>query len=241
MHLGSSALVDDYDDPMVYPGRQPILSSSLPRSAGSFSMGGFAHEPMFRQHQSPWGPPATPMPAMNVFAPPPPPGFGIAPWGISGSGISAFSGQGSDRPEAPAIIRKLLRRACEDLTDLSQRRSLTMADGGVASGPSPDYIPLEDVKFQVERLNHGNQVKETDLINLCETEGNESNGGGVFDVHVNPLSGRKFIRFLSGDGRARSQPLHRAVGAPGEIGSPTIGTGTGPGHFGGRYKKNKMT
>lgn len=228
-HLGSSALLDDLDDPLQdFPGRVPrVPATSTPRPAPGFPVSPFGVDPVFAPHSSPWGPPGGPQP--NLFGPLPPPGFGHGPlgihgplsmpWGTPGSSASTFGGQGVvDRPIEPrsVAVRKMLRRACEELAEAESKK-----DGG-KSGPSNGFIPLEKIKAQVEALNHGHPVDEKELLDICETEGNEVNGGGSFDVQEEG-EGRKLIRFVSGNERPTPQPVQKAVGF--HPGSSPIGGG----------------
>lgn len=228
-HLGSSALLDDLDDGLQdFPGRLPRgLASSAPRPAPGFPMAPFGMDPIFPSHNSPWGPPGVPQP--NIFGPLPPPGFGhgplslhnpmAVPWG-PGPSASTFGGPGMvDRPIEPRSVafRKMLRRACEELGDPESKK----AEGSKRKADSNDgFVALEDIKTQVEIFNHGHAVDEKELLDIGDTEGNEVNGGGSFDVREDG-QGRKSIRWLSKSERPTPQPIHRAVGY--NPGSP-IGT-----------------
>ena len=228
--LGSSALLDDLDEPLDFTSRQPRgpmgLSSSLPRPGAGFPVGPFGMDPMFLPpHANPWGPAGAAQP--NMFPQHPPPGFGHnninVPWGPPGPMGSTFGVHGvSDRPftEPRSVqVRKMLRRACEDIT--VERLSQI----GDHQDPNDGFIPIQGIVDRVESLNLGNPVPVQELLDMCETEGNEVNGGGSFDVRGNGPD--KFIRFVSNNGRTNSQPLYRAVGAPGEqVGSPIVGGGS---------------
>jgi hypothetical protein len=132
---------------------------------------------------------------------------------------ATFGSQGVvDRPIEPrsVAVRKMLRRACEELADAEIKK----VDGKPDVNDS--FIPLERIKTQVEIFNHGYAVDEKDLLDICETEGNDVNGGGSFDVRDSEPGG-KLIRFVSGNERPMPQPVHKAVGyhpgSPGPIGS----------------------
>ncbi|KAK0621630.1 salt tolerance down-regulator-domain-containing protein [Bombardia bombarda] len=226
--LGSSALLDDLDDPIQeFPGRQhrgqPVLSASAPRPGAAFPLGPFGGlEPIFGQHHNPWGSPGTPQPNFYAGSPPGfgPPQLSTHHWGGPLQMSSAFGPPGlMDRPPPEprsVAVRKMLRRACEQVADAQQKRM----DGNTENFDS--FIPLEDIKSQVAMYNGHVPVDEKELLDMCETVGNETNGGGSFDVrHDGP--GQISIRFVMSNGRSNSQPLHRAVGAPGEIGSPIVG------------------
>lgn len=175
----------------------------------------FGMDPMFPHN--PWGPPGVAQP--SFFAPPAPPGFSPLsahtpmgmPWGHAMPSASTFGPPGAvDRPIEPrsVAVRKMLRRACEELAN---------AEGSTERN---DFIPLEMIKMRVENLNHGNAVDEKDLLDICETEGNEVNGGGSFDV-VHDGQGGGSIRFVSGNQRTTPQPAQLAVGY--QPGSPIGG------------------
>jgi hypothetical protein len=122
-----------------------------------------------------------------------------------------------DRPIEPrsVFVRKMLRRACEELAN-SERRNTE--GNGEASNP---FTSLERIKTQVEIFNHGHPVDEKELLDICETEGNEINGGGSFDVRDDGHGG-KSIRFVSGNERPTPQPVQLAVGY--HPGSPVGGS-----------------
>jgi hypothetical protein len=87
-------------------------------------------------------------------------------------------------------------------------------------GSSPDgFHSINSIREQIEHLNPPREepVLEKEILDLCETEGNPNNGGGYFDVRLES-DGRKFIRFEP------DVPTHRSVGAPGDIGSPIVGS-----------------
>ncbi|KAL2177031.1 salt tolerance down-regulator-domain-containing protein [Thermothelomyces heterothallicus CBS 202.75] len=226
-HLGSRALLDDLDDgPQDFPGRLSRGGSApAPRPAPGFPIAPFGMDPMFSHN--PWGPPG-PVPP-NPFGPPPPPGFGpnplsvhgpmSMPWGHPMPSATTFGGQGVvDRPIEPrsVAVRKMLRRACEELAN---------AESGSTEGhaePKDAFIPLEKIKAQVELFTHGYAIDEKELLDICETEGNEVNGGGSFDVRDDDQGG-KLIRFVLGDERPTPQPVQLAVGY--HPGSPASGNG----------------
>jgi len=112
----------------------------------------------------------------------------------------------------------MLRRACEELATLESRKVDSDA-------PAKDaFTPLERIKAQVEMFNHGYPVDEKELLDICETEGNEVNGGGSFDVRDDEHG--KSIRFVSGNERPMPQPVQLAVGY--HPGSPAGCSGGNP-------------
>ncbi|KAK0670253.1 salt tolerance down-regulator-domain-containing protein [Cercophora samala] len=219
-HLGSSALLDDGDDPIDFAGRPVRLptASSLPRPGG---FGAFGMDPIFGSHPNPWAPPTFGMPPQShPFPPGPPPGFGgpspiASSWGPP-PGVS-FSIPGVlERPtEARHLtLRKMLRKACEDLGE---------HDTQAAEGRT-GFIPLVDIKAQVDRLHiNGPPVTFDELLMICETEGNEVNGGGIFELREE--NGNKSIQYFLNNDRARPQGVLKTVGY--HPGSPTGGGGLG--------------
>jgi len=214
-HLGSSALLDDDAIPEFAPRlhQAPMHPAPGLRPGPSFPMFGMDH--MFTPPpQNPWGLAASP----NPFGPPPPPGFGHGPtpvpWGAAPPSLGGFGMPLIDRINEPrtVAVRKMLCRACKALA----------MDASAKGEENNGFIPVEKVKEQVDLFN-GQPVDEKELLDMCETEGNDINGGGSFDVQEDE-PGKRFIRYVSNNGRTNSQPLiHRAVGAPGEIGSPIVG------------------
>jgi hypothetical protein len=111
-------------------------------------------------------------------------------------------------------------------TDVALRHSLCRAckeleASGVADAEG--FAELSAVRQQ-ESMVITDDISDARLLILCETEGNESNGGGTFDIRRNDLDPRKHsIRWVPD---LIGPPLRRAVGAPGMIGSPIIGSGS---------------
>ncbi|KAK0641502.1 salt tolerance down-regulator-domain-containing protein [Cercophora newfieldiana] len=215
--LGSSALLDDdLDDTFLDYSARPPRGMSLsnapgPRPIPPFPMSPFAMDPLFGQHHSnPWGPSSAPQP--SFFAPQPP---GFPAWGPPQMNPT-FGTQAQPIEPRYVVLRKHLCRVCEDL-DAAARD----ADGG--SGAYDGFVPLDDIKARFGLLQGGGVVDEKELLEICETEGNHQNGGGSFDMRDDG-SGRKFIRFDVSGGRTNPRPIQRAVGAPGEIGSPIVGS-----------------
>jgi hypothetical protein len=97
--------------------------------------------------------------------------------------------------------------------------------GLTASGIAhPDgFMDLTTIKAQIESQSGDPSTTEEDLLNLCDTEGSPSNGGGTFEVRRDISGpGKHMIRWAP-DAVDGLNPQHRAVGAPGEIGSPLTG------------------
>ncbi|KAI5462849.1 salt tolerance down-regulator-domain-containing protein [Mariannaea sp. PMI_226] len=213
-HLGSRALLDD-DDPMdddnsFFPGS--FRSNQPPGPRNGFPASPFM-EPAFPMANNPWGPPApTVAGASHAF---PPPGFGNPGWGAPsvppgfgmGSPVPALNSMRPSQPRQVAV-RQMMCQVAKELANL---------------GDHDGYIELSAIKSRIETLSSDQSITEEDLLNLCDTEGNFSNGGGTFDIRRNGAGpGTHAVRWVPdpGDG---FNPQYRAVGAPGEIGSPLAG------------------
>jgi hypothetical protein len=224
-HLGSSALLDDSDEPFQdLPSSRRNTAAPGPRPAPGFP---FGMDTMFGSPHNPWAPP-------NAFGgpTPPPPGLGAhpiaTPWGMGmsppGPAFGGPPGLGRSSEPRSVAVRKMLCRACEDLSkDYMDYIGAKNNDRRTPDGAS-GYIPLEAVKEKVEQLSQSlGAVPEKELLEYCDTEGNDGNGGGSFDVRED-APGRKSIRFVPDSGLSGPQPfMQRAVGAPGNMGSPIIG------------------
>ncbi|KAH8168831.1 salt tolerance down-regulator domain-containing protein [Sarocladium implicatum] len=225
-HLGSSALVDDEDDTLeLNPGSFRNNQPPGPR--------GFGASPYLESafpiagHSNPWGPPG---PGASPFGPA---SFGApAPWGSAAPGVPAgfhvgspVGGMSGFRPAAQprhVAVRLMLCQACREL-------------GTTPSADADGFISVSAIKSQVENISGGDtSITEQDLLDLCDTEGSPSNGGGTFDVRRDETSSADKIRFmpdhhpslgsLNGIGGAGGPPgqSFRPVGGPGEIGSPLM-------------------
>ncbi|KAI5865127.1 hypothetical protein GGS23DRAFT_557812 [Durotheca rogersii] len=205
-HLGSSALLDDSDEPFGNVG-SPRRGTAAPGTRPSFPGAPFM-DPVFGSPlAAPWGAP-------NVF--PPPPGFGNAPWPPNPTFGGPPAAMRVSQPR-PVAVRQMLVRACKDLE----------SRGANFNG----YIDLPAIKGHVDAMNPpaAEPVSEKELLDMCETEGNGQNGGGSFEVRRDE-HGTLFIRFEAGRGLAPAA-FPRSVGAPGEIGSPVVGAGS-PNNYG---------
>ncbi|RDL42153.1 Stress response protein NST1 [Venustampulla echinocandica] len=202
-HLGSSALLDDSDEPLN-PGGNGRRSSAVhnintrPNFAPPFGM----EPPAF----------ASPMSSYNTWGGPPNP-FGPSSlpssnlgggWGSANSSFGAVGGAPLSRPLQPrsVAIRLMICRACKSM-----------------EGSTPDrYSDINRIKEHIDHFNPPNEpVSEKEILDICETEGSPMNGGGSFDIRQE--GNGYFIRYED------ATPIHRPIGAPGEIGSPIVGGG----------------
>jgi hypothetical protein len=199
-HLGSSALLDDSDEPLTSePGaRRSSVAPGLtrPNFPPPFGMEPFASPiggfPTWGAPPNPFG--SSSLPGSNF----------MGGWGPpAGSSFGAVGGVQPIRPSQPrsVVIRLLICQACKNL-----------------EGSNPDgYYDMNVIKEQVEQGNQLDQpVSEQELLDICETEGNAINGGGSFDTRKDN-NGRFSIRYED------DMPTpHRPIGAP--VGSPIVGS-----------------
>ncbi|KAI9844766.1 MAG: Stress response protein nst1 [Sclerophora amabilis] len=227
-HLGSSALLDDTDEPFPpsVPGeRHGSVSQKLPSAPGRSRLG-FGSSSMFpnAMPQSKgegrglggaatagdnWG--ATQMPFGPSGIP------GSSTWsqnpGAGWSNNNAFGVIGGpNRPTASRALttRLLVCQACKQLT---------------ASNPNSGngFHDINTVHRQVDQLRSQNEppIQMREMLDICDTEGDSHNGGGFFTIR-NDGPGRTLVRHeLGGGNRATSG---RGATAPGEIGSPMAGS-----------------
>jgi hypothetical protein len=205
-HLGSSALLDDSDEPLM-SGSGARRSSAAPGNLRQSFPPPFAMDSAF----------GTPIPGYNTWGVPPNP-FGTSslpgpgflggwPGGPVNGSFGPLGGAAPIRSSQPrsVAVRLMICRACKNL-----------------EGSTPDgFYDINAIRDQLEHLNPpGEQpVLEKELLDICETEGNSINGGGSFDIRRDG-NGHCSIRFEND-----IIPGHRPVGAPGEIGSPIVGGG----------------
>ncbi|KAI0395873.1 hypothetical protein F5Y17DRAFT_421775 [Xylariaceae sp. FL0594] len=205
--LGSSALLDDADDPLLEQLNTPrrSISTTAPGTRPPFA-GAPYMSANFGSPSTAWGTPA-------MFLPPP--GFGHSPSNAGWPPTNPAFGSPHTMPTRPAqprsvFVRQLLVRACKEL-------EARAADG---SG----YIDLSLIKGHIDSINTSttDPIDQRELLEFCETEGNAQNGGGSFDVRRDMFD-KVAIRFDPGGGLGRG-PFSRNIGAPGEIGSPIVGS-----------------
>ncbi|KAM0464988.1 hypothetical protein ACHAPV_001980 [Trichoderma viride] len=212
-HLGSRVLVED-DEPLGSDANAGGLRNHPPGPRSGFAAGPFI-DSGFPMGHNPWAPinsPPQPFPPSTAAQPFPLPGFGSPGWGPPsgppGFHVGSPNGMGSIRSHAQprhVTVRLLLSQACKDLIN-------------TPSADKEGYVDLVNIKSHVEMMSGDASISEQDLLNLCDTMGSSSNGGGSFDVKQDML-GQRRVRWVP-DTDEGLNPHFRAVGAPGEIGSP---------------------
>lgn len=210
-HLGSRALLDDDETFALDLNPSGVRTQPPGPRVGSFTASPFM-DAGFPMAHNPWGPPAA---GSQHF---PPPGFGAHAWGPPGvppgfSVGSPVAGLGSIRAHVQprhVAVRLMLCQACKELS-------------GSSSADTDGFIDIDIIKSQIDAQAADPLITEQALLDLCETEGSSSNGGGTFDVkHDVGGPGNHWIRWVP-DPSEGPNPQYRAVGAPGEIGSPLTG------------------
>lgn len=205
-HLGSSALLDDSDEPFTNS-RGPRRASIAPgASRGGFSNGGSFMDQSglygsWSHSSNPFG--GSSLPGANTWG-------GNAPSTLGGwsqQPISNAFGLGNNsviRAGHPrsVTVRLALCRTCRNLES-------NYPDG---------YIDMGVVLEHVKEILPEDPPTETELIDICETEGTPTNGGGVFNFKTNEKHYNSIKYIPDAD-------LRRTVGGPGEIGSPVVGSG----------------
>lgn len=205
-HLGSSALLDDADDPLPPAPERRQSAFAGPRAAGPLGMSspfaGPARLDSFGTPGSSWTSP-------SMFGPP----GGLTGGSNWGAGISSpswphnggFGGLGHRQsgPNRPLTIRLALCQACKQL---SQREH-----------SADDFHPVESILRQMDlsRAPVDSPVTLKEIEDICETEGDSQNGGGL--LHVRPDGNSFSVRY---EPDAGTPGTGRAPGALGEIGSP---------------------
>ena len=218
-HLGSSALLDE-SDLQELPGAPPRPTNAAPGARLPVPTGAYGSDSLFPSGHNPWGP--TPIGQGSIFSPPP--GFGASPgasaWAppaLSNSAFGMQAGIGRQNQPRTVTIRQMLCRACKELADIEDGS----ADPHTQRSGRAGYIPLSTIRAHMNIQNSGDPPTELELVDICDTEGNLSNGGGSFDVQRDEF-GRVSIRWSGAGGQLPL--LQRPVGAgPSEIGSPVVG------------------
>ena len=194
--LGSSALLDDSDEPITPGGnaRRPSaapgnIRQPFPQVPYGLEGGGFGNSMMFGGNT--WGTP-------NVF------GSGSQPGAGGFWPQSHFGPMGGNQPMRPIQSRPVAVR-------------LLVCNSFKSLNGSPDgFYDILTIKEQIERHSpHELPISEQEILLICETEGNASNGGGTFDIRED-ISGHTSVRY---ERDVESAPRQM------EIGSPIVGSG----------------
>lgn len=197
-HLGSSALLDDSDEPINTGATARRLSVAPSQNfVPPFGIGQSAFASPIPNYGS-WG--GTP----NLFSPSsvPDPGV-VGAW--PSTGFTTGTQNTRPAPSRSVAVRLMMCRACKNLESISS--------GGFNS--------INTIKEQIEKMNPPGDppVSDKEILDICETEGNFINGGGSFDIREDG-NGNWSILYEN------ETPPHRPLGAPGEIGSPILGNGS---------------
>ncbi|KAM0286498.1 hypothetical protein ACHAQH_000924 [Verticillium albo-atrum] len=210
-HLGSSALLDDSEEPIRTASARHLHQAPGPGPRQAFPSTPFGMDAGMHLQNNPWSNPS-PFAAFG-----PPPGLGGPTWGNPLASIPPMPSLANLRtggnPRSVAV-RRMLCRVCKEL----QGRGMDGTDA---------FADLDIVMNDVEQLNRMEGVSreiisESEILELAETEGTPHNGGGVFDIRKDARGpGKHAVRWVPDLAGDMAQPP-RAVG---EIGSPVIGTG----------------
>lgn len=226
-HLGSSALLDDSDEPIpgnlvenrrqsnLQPGNRtnqpgggmpPIGGFGPPGSGFGAPFGPFGQAPGLGQQQ--WGPPGM---NMNMNMP-------LNSWNTNNVAFAANSGFGAMGPggqmhrpagsslNRPLTIRLAVCQAC---------KQLTQANRGEGDGYHAVEILLRQIEANRPALDSPPTLNEIEEI--CETEGDSQNGGGELHVRKDG-GGDTFAVKWAPDATTPDQG--RGMAGLGEIGSP---------------------
>jgi hypothetical protein len=225
-HLGSSALLDDSDEPMPPNLAETRRQSTLPpgtRTSQTATMAPFGAPGAGFGAPGSWNPPSMPFGQTSS-------GLGQQQWGVGAPGMNmgwannnaafaANSAFGSQMPmhhrpagaglNRPLTIRLAVCNACKQLS----------ADGA-------EYHPIDVLLRQIEanRPNLDAPPTLTEIEEICETEGDGQNGGGElllrkvgesFEVKWAPDAGSGFGALGEIGSPMPSKTSPQAFGAPG--------------------------
>lgn len=206
-HLGSSALLDDADDPLPIAPERRQSAFAGPRATGPMGIGspfaGPARLDSFGTPGSSWTSP-------SMFGPP-----GLTTGSSWGAGLGSPSwthngfgslGHRPSGPTRPLTIRLALCQACKQLS--------------VREPTKDDYHPVDSILHQIEsaRPTIDSPITLKEIEDICETEGDAQNGGGL--LHVRHEGNTFAVKF---EPDAATPKTARAPAALGEIGSPMPG------------------
>lgn len=201
-HLGSSALLDDADEPLPAAPERRQSAFAGPRGSGPIGIGSPFAGPA---RLDSLGTPGSSWTSPSMFGPP---GLASSSWGANTNPSWMHNGFGSishrpSGPNRPLSIRLALCQACRQL---SAREPTT-----------DDYHPVESLVRQIEsnRPPIDSPISLQEIEDICETEGDSQNGGGLLQVRH---EGNSFtVKFEPDSGTPNTG---RPPAALGEIGSP---------------------
>lgn len=212
-HLGSSALLDDTDEPIMPMNLR--RASAAPGSLGRHS--GFGMQPSMGFGMDPSAFSSSPGGFGNTWAPPPNP---FATGSLPGPGyIGGWSS--AIPPPSPFASHSIPIRQSAIPHSVGVRLMLCRACRSLEGHSADNFHSLASVREQVARYKGPleNPVSDKEILDLCETEGNATNGGGFFDVKYD-ADGQPLIRYEPVD----SMTMRGPAGVPGDIGSPIVGS-----------------
>lgn len=226
--LGSKALLEDSDVPLLADGDSKLGQSSLGAPGSGRVPFGTAftepkHDPLNSGAAQGWnsfGPSLSSSGPWNNAGPHH--GRPTSNWPQPAAATNAFGGLGGGMPSSmarshvprPVAIRLMLVQACRQLGAAPPSSSLLSVDG---------FLPVGAVLRQVELLKSPNEpsVSMDELLTICDTEGNAHNGGGSFEVRVGSAGGTAGVRMVKFEPDAGGlPPVNR-----GDIGSALSGHG----------------
>lgn len=219
LQFGSSALLDDSEEvAQDFPPPSARRNTSVPGPmpfAGLYGDATFGSGPGF----GPWGQATGGQPFGSS---PPPPGMASfaasQPWPHSLPNTSAFGAQTlpNRHIQRPTVrMRQLLCDACTRLAASADMPAEDRLDGG--------FVSLEAVKEYVGREPFTSTPTDKDVLEIFETLGDATNGGGNFETTTQ--RGKRYVRWVRDGSGADSQLPMRRVGGLGEIGSPVVAAG----------------
>jgi hypothetical protein len=142
------------------------------------------------------------------------PGLNSSPWPSAQAAHPPFAGPGV------AVASSRGRQQVNQLRDALRRAYLAEVE---MSNASPEgYVDFSSLFYSMSQ-SMPMPVREDMLLEISETEGNKDNGGGTFETSTS--NGRCVIKW---EASAADAGQHHPLGAPGQIGSPVIGSGAPP-------------
>lgn len=187
-HLGSSALLDDSDDAYDRATRRGSLTAS-------------------HNFAPPFGQPAG---LYNTWGGPPHP-----------FGSNSLPGSGFNNGWGPPVMNNFGGPVRPPPIRASQPRSVAVrlmichACKGLEASSPDGFLDIHTIKEHVDLITPPGEspVSEKELLDICDTEGNLTNGGGFFSIRL-AAGDRHEIRYEADAGSA-SGPSAGPVGAPG--------------------------